>query len=222
MQNIIFKLAAAALLPTLLAGQAQAFNLVVDSFNYSDSTTSSTTFVNASILGGESDFVLSNQANISLTAPISIAAGELSIGPATAVGTNGFGLLNVYYDGTEADPEINFGLNLDLDTATAIEIDVVSVVGSVALAPTIYTNSLNRLGPTVLTSITAPGTYRFEFVDWTETGTVDLGDINAIRVQFQFNPTESITLGEIRVVPEPATAAFCLLSLPLFLRRKRN
>lgn len=209
----------------LLISQSHGFNLIIDSFDYAGTATSSTTFVDPSILGGESDIIYGAGTSASLVSPVTVAVGELIIGPATAVGTSNFGVFRLGYDGLEGDPALDFGLtSLDLSLASAIEVDVTAVTGSVFLGPVLYSGSQSdRLGPSVLTSVSGPGTVTFEFADLSTFGAFDITDVDAIRFEFQFSLGEAITLGEIRVVPEPGSAALCLLGISAaFLRRRRS
>lgn len=187
---------ALAWLIALGATSGKAAPIVIDTFDVVFSTTGS--LVDAGgYLGSRS---------------ISVSGGQLE--------SDGSNLILTGATGTLWWPRVP-GSDVDLLSGgnDRFELDVLSITGGFAFSH-LFPDDGTPAG-SVISFFDAPGTYQLRFADFLNT---DFNSINQIR--FSITSTGQITIGELRVVPEPGTAILLGVGLVGFViagpRRHRH
>lgn len=209
-----------------LLASTPVFALSIDEFDGETATTSTDTFIDGSMLGGERD----------ITSFVGTTYGSTG-GQATVAYTAGFAQATITYDGNDDSAANAFGLGgVDLTAGGAdrflLSVTSVSNIGSMQI---FIDDSFGNAIRNGAQDINSAGLYEFAFNTFTfSNGSgANFNNVNAIRLVFSSNVDArgpaSLTMDYLRTdsavaVPEPST--FALLGLTLAVagvwRRQRS
>lgn len=198
-----------------LSTSVNGMMLDIDTFSYETNTTDSTTFDDASILGGEID-ISYGVGTQQLTGTVTIDSSTLQIGSVTPA--ESIASIKVFYDGNDSDASTigAFPEPLDLSTSSGLSLDIVNASGSVQVVMGVRSTTFNDILTSSNFVTNSTGTLFVPWGDFTSVNSPTLSTIRSFELNLLFDENESIEIDNFQVIPEPSVVfllGFSLLGL---------